>query len=99
MKTISFNTSCDPEIRRNAMLNPQTLTPGHEQHELFRAPGRMGKPGPECCQYDYRHLSGELFSCIAESLGEARDKRDEWLQARNVLMTDDADIKAREPGR
>jgi hypothetical protein len=81
------------------MLNPQTLAPGHEQHEMFQATGRMGKPGPERCQYDYRHRSGELFSCVAASLEEARDKRNEWLQARSALMTDDEYIKARESGQ
>jgi hypothetical protein len=36
------------------MLDPKNLASGEEQHEIFNAPGRMGKPGPERCQYDYR---------------------------------------------
>ena len=56
-----------------------TTTPGQEQYEYFRSPKRAGKPGRKLCQYDYRHISGELFSCIAPSLDAARAKRDEWI--------------------
>ena len=66
------------------MLNPQTLAPGHEQHEMFHAPGRMGKPGPERWQYDYRHSDGVLFSCVAVSLEAAREKREAWLAGRSA---------------
>lgn len=30
-------------------------------------------------QYEYRDRHGELFSCIADTLEEARKKRDDWL--------------------
>ena len=30
-------------------------------------------------QYDYRHTTGKLFSCVAKSLKEAREKRNKWL--------------------
>jgi hypothetical protein len=66
------------------MLDPKNLTPGHEQHETFTAPGRMGKPGPERCQYDYRRHDGELFSCVAASLEAAREKREDWLTRRTA---------------
>lgn len=33
-------------------------------------------------QYDYRDTDGELFSCVADTLEEAREKRDEWLASR-----------------
>jgi len=29
-------------------------------------------------QYDYRDFDGELFSCIANSIEDARKRRDEW---------------------
>ena len=29
--------------------------------------------------YDYRHTDGELFSCVAPTLKECRQRRDEWL--------------------
>ena len=61
------------------MLDPKNLTPGNEQHEMFHAPGRIGKPGQKRCQYDYRHSDGVLFSCVAVSLEAAREKREAWL--------------------
>lgn len=33
-------------------------------------------------QYDYRHTDGKLFSTVAPSLGECRQRRDEWLAKR-----------------
>jgi hypothetical protein len=98
------NKNCFPvfskgrEAGRKIMLNPQTLAPGKEQHEMFATPGRMGKPGKERCQYDYRHRDGELFSCVAASPGEAREKRNEWLQKRSLLLTDAQYALAREKG-
>jgi len=63
-------------------LSPQNLKNGQEQHEYYRAPKRMGKPGPKLCQYDYRYHDGELFSCVAPTLEEARKRRDVWVQAK-----------------
>jgi len=34
-------------------------------------------------QYDYRTTEGELFSCVAESIDEARARRNEWLKQRS----------------
>jgi hypothetical protein len=31
-------------------------------------------------QYDYRHTDGELFSCIAKTLEQAKEKRNAWLR-------------------
>ena len=62
-------------------LTTENLAPGQEQYEYFRAPGRMGKPAPKKCQYDYRHSSGALFSCIAIDLKQARLKRDAWMHS------------------
>lgn len=31
-------------------------------------------------QYDYRHIGGELFSCVASTLEECKNKRNLWLQ-------------------
>ena len=56
-----------------------TRTPGQEQYEYFYGPKRMGLTGRKRCQYDYRDIDGELFSCVAASLEAARAKRDEWL--------------------
>jgi hypothetical protein len=67
------------------MLDPKNLIPGHEQYEIFHAPSRRGKSGPERCQYDYRDRDGELFSCVAVSLEAAREKREAWVTARREL--------------
>jgi len=53
-----------------------TCTIGDEQYEYFNHPL---KKGVKICQYDYRHSSGELFSCVAPTLDAARTKRDNWL--------------------
>ena len=42
-----------------------TTAPGTEQYEVFYT--------------DYRHTDGELFSCVADTLKECRQRRDEWL--------------------
>jgi hypothetical protein len=52
------------EIKEKALLDPKKVSPGLEQYERFNSLGRMGKPGPERCQYDYRNRDGELFSCV-----------------------------------
>ncbi len=54
-----------------------TTTPGTEQYEVFYTGYRT-----RCkkhYQYDYRHTDGELFSCVAPTLKECRQHRDEWL--------------------
>ena len=50
-----------------------TCPKGHEQHETFMRAGR------EFVQYDFRTAGGELFSCVAGSLEEARMRRNSWL--------------------
>ena len=37
--------------------------------------------GKKRLQYDYRHLNGELFSCVAKSLTDANKRRDAWIKA------------------
>ena len=56
---------------------------GTENYERFRAMGKLRY------QYDYRSLSGELFSCIADTLEKCREQKDKWLQKdyrRNLRM-------------
>lgn len=33
-------------------------------------------------QYDYRHTDNELFSTVAPTLEKCREKRDNWLKAK-----------------
>ena len=47
---------------------------GCEQYETFTRRGR------NFVQYDYRTRSGELFTCVAKSLSDAREKRDYFLK-------------------
>lgn len=52
-------------------------TPGTEQYEVFYTGYRTRRK--KHYQYDYRHTNGELFSCVADTLKECRQRRDQWL--------------------
>jgi hypothetical protein len=58
-------------------LNPLNLGNAQEQFEEFEPAFR--RRGQIRVQYDYRHTDGDLFSCIARTLVEARARRDKWL--------------------
>jgi hypothetical protein len=51
---------------------------GSEKHEYFIA--RFGRQTKRMCQYDYRHVNGELFSTVKPTLDECRTARDKWLE-------------------
>jgi hypothetical protein len=70
------------------MLNPGNLTPGQEQHEAYQGP-----QGQSLVQYDYRAQDGELFSCIAHDLSEARRRCERWLRDRHLANTNRAPEK------
>lgn len=63
-------------------INGVSVCPtGEERHEYFTpAFGRRTKK--RFCQYDYRHMDGELFACVAPTLEECRQRRDEWLKTK-----------------
>lgn len=48
------------------MLDPKNVKNGEEQSEAFT------RGSKRYCQYDYRDLDGELFSCVRENLHECR---------------------------
>ena len=50
---------------------------GAEQWEEFEWSWRQGE---KRVQYDYRHANGQLFSCVAPTLENARSRRDRWLR-------------------
>jgi len=52
-----------------------TCPMGQESYEEYYSPLARGMR----VQYDYRHINGKLFGCVARSLAEARRQRDEWL--------------------
>ena len=55
-----------------------TTQAGQEQYETFYS-AHHGKKISRV-MYDYRHTYGELFSCVAPTLKECRQRRDEWLK-------------------
>ena len=58
-----------------------TTKAGQEQYETFYSAHRGRKVTR--VMYDYRTPDGELFSAVAPTLRECRQKRDEWLAKRN----------------
>lgn len=56
--------------------------PGQERYEYFMS--RVGRKPKKLVQYDYRHIDGELFSCVASNLEACRLKRDEWLKRKEA---------------
>lgn len=65
------------EMTINGVSTCQTA--GTEKYEKFSF---SHKPRKTHIQYDYRDTDGTLFSIIRPTLGECRNKRDEWLQAK-----------------
>lgn len=59
-----------------------TTQAGQEQYETFYSSSHRGKKISRV-MYDYRTQEGELFSVVALTLKECRQKRDEWLTKRN----------------
>ena len=54
-----------------------TTAPCTEHYEVFYTSYRTRRK--KRYQYDYRHTDGELFSCVAPTLKECIQRRDEWL--------------------
>ena len=54
-----------------------TTQAGQEQYETFYS-ARRGRRITRV-MYDYRHTDGELFSCVAGTLKDCRQRRNEWL--------------------
>lgn len=62
------------DLMRTDISGCSTTGVGEEQYEYY-----TGSDGTEKIQYDYRHIDGQLFSCITTSLEKARMKRNNWL--------------------
>ena len=54
-----------------------TNAPGQEQYETFMQ--KIGRKTKKYFAYDYRHIDGELFSCVKPTLESCRAARDEWI--------------------
>ena len=59
-------------------------TPGQEQYQKIIVLKGYRKEGRY--QYDYRHLDGELFSCIKPTLEACRAARDAWLDKKEATV-------------
>ena len=57
-----------------------TRTPGEEKFVKCRLGAFRGQM---YYQYDYRHFDGELFSTVAKTLAECRQRRDKWLEKKD----------------
>lgn len=55
-----------------------TNAAGTENFETFYS--AFGRKRRRMVQYDYRHINGELFSCVRPTLEEARNARNIWLK-------------------
>jgi len=66
-------------VKGVVMNSPKFLENGEEQFESYFS--RISKRN--FIQYDYRHSDGELFSCVANTVEEARNKRDKWIEKRS----------------
>lgn len=64
------------------MLIPGDLKEGQEQYEKFYS----FTVKKELMQYDYRHIDGELFSCIKPSLEGCRAERDNWIKHKESIQ-------------
>ncbi len=62
------------------MNNPILLQLGSEQHEVFYSHIRKR----DLVQYDYRDHDGELFSCIAQTIEQAHNRRDQWRKQKTT---------------
>lgn len=59
-----------------------TTENGSESYEYFSS--GLSRKRVRRVQYDYRTHNGQLFSCVAKSLDIARQRRDRWLEKRNL---------------
>lgn len=55
-----------------------TCPKGEERYETYYT--RLFRKKVKRVQYDYRHINGELFSCVKPSLFACRKARDLWLR-------------------
>ena len=53
---------------------------GEENYTVFHPAHR---PNQLYYQFDYRHEDGDLFSTVAPTLEQCREKRDKWVRAKN----------------
>lgn len=62
-------------------LDPRNIKPGQEQYEEFFSKTLK----KNMIHYDYRDMHGTLFTCITNTLEEARWLRDEWMESKGGI--------------
>lgn len=72
---------------RNDNNGCSTTVAGKENYETFKQ--RMGRKIMHFVQYDYRHPSGALFTCVKNTLEACREARDKWVAAFEALPPDE----------
>jgi hypothetical protein len=70
MNTVNSINQNGHSVCRAGEENYTTFRPAHRSNTVFY-------------QYDYRTKKGELFSTVAPTLEQCREKRDKWLQKKN----------------
>lgn len=60
------------------ILNPQLVQRGQEIYERFEAGSMFTRN--VMWYYYYRHVDGELFFCVASTLEECRQLKEEWMK-------------------
>lgn len=69
-------------LNKNGISVCQAVQENYVYFNLTPRPRRKGR----YCQYDYRTPDGELFSTVAPTLEKCRERRDEWLSAKNTAL-------------
>lgn len=70
MKKNSINNGKGCSVCKTGKENYTTFNPAHRPQQVFY-------------QYDYRTENGELFSTVAPTLEQCRERRDKWIQEKN----------------
>ncbi len=68
-------------MRKSSSLGAVSTCPdGEEKYTYFNITPRAKTKLGRRCQYEYRHLDGQLFTCVGHNLEQCQTKRDEWLK-------------------
>jgi len=65
------------------MLEAQNVSNGCQQYEQYYDQSLQRN----MVQYDYRHINGELFSCVKLNLPACIAARDRWLEQHGYTIT------------
>lgn len=62
-------------MKMNNFKGCSVCKPGEERYEIYE-----DYNGIKRCHYDYRTMSGKLFSVVSNDLDSARKQREEWIK-------------------